>query len=680
VTEKKRKVLTRRNFLIAMGLGGTGVLVGIKLGVPFARLRLSEFLEAAAGPPGTLEAEATAWFQIKPDNTVKLYIPKAEMGQGVHTALAQIAAEELEIKWEQLEVVHADTGQGLDDDFGTGASNSVSSLYQPLREAAATMREMLRVEAARQLALPLDDVIAQEGQFIVPDGDQEITYGQVVENADTWEIPEEVPALKPVSAFRLIGQDKGRVDLWDKVLGTATFGYDVRRPDMLYGAVAHAPQIGARLLSASPGEAGDIPGVVQVVIEEGFVGVVAETREQAYAAVDALDIEWETVKEWQQADIDALVGVGQGKGIVIQKEGNPDRVFAEREVIRAEYRTPMAFHAHLEPQTATADVQPDRVQVWTSTQFPVRIRGVVAEALGRDEESIVVTPTYLGGGFGSKIDETAALEAARLSAAVGRPVHIGWNRAEDFHRGFLRPPTHHILQATLDQTGRSDAIKHQQASGEVAFPFLPGFLKVVMGADFGSWRGAFIKYDIPHRQTTAWLAELPVPTGWWRGLGLMANNFAIESFVDELAHAAGSDPLEFRLRHLPEDDSGSRMRRILETAAERSGWDTSLPAGYGRGVAISDDVGTMGSIIMGLSSTLIEEAIVEDGRLVAENFNRYPLLTMEMAPEIEVVLLESSETPHGLGEPPIGPVPAAVANAIFAASGQRLRELPLRLT
>ncbi|MFN2153243.1 MAG: xanthine dehydrogenase family protein molybdopterin-binding subunit, partial [Anaerolineales bacterium] len=445
--------------------------------------------------------------------------------------------------------------------------------------------------------------------------------------------------------------------------------------------------------------------------------VAAETREQAYSAVNAMDLEWETEKNWQQADIEALVTVGQGKGVVIQKEGNPERVLKESTLIEAEYRTPMAFHAHLEPQTATADVKPDRVDVWASTQFPVRLREFIAKAIDRKEEQVFVTPTYLGGGFGRKIGTEAATEAARLSAAAGRPVHIGWNRPEDFLNGFLRPPTHHVFKGVLNGQ-RVAALEHQQASGAVAFPFLSGMFKAILGADFGAWRGAMISYEIPDKGTTAWLPELPLATGWWRGLGLLANTFAIESFMDELAHAAGADPLDFRLNHLPNDETGQRRKRVLETVAEKAGWGTTLPTGHALGVANSIDVGTavaqiaevsieqdeirvhkitsvvdpglvinpdgaisqvQGSIVMGLSSTLIEEVTVEDGQLAADNFNRYPILQMSAIPEIEVILLESGETPNGMGEPPIGPVAAAVANAVFALTGERLRNLPLKL-
>lgn len=717
---KPKARLSRRDFLIVGGVAGVSLYLGVRFwALPELHLSMARSVEEGGGPPSVVEAEPMAWFEINIENRVRLYLPKAEMGQGIHTALAQIIAEELEIDWSQLEVLHASTGMGLDDPVATSNSNSVSSLYQILRAAGAAAREMLRLEAARQLDVSTADLTARGGWFFLnSDPAVQISYGQVVQHAGDWKIPEEAPALKTPPEFRLIGQSMPRVDLQSKITGKAVYGYDVRLPGMLYGAVAHPTTLEGRLTQANPGSAASMPGVVQVVIQDGFAGVVAESRLQAYAALAKMELTWEDGKPWQQDELDELVTVGQGGGVVIQREGDAPQALRSGARLEAEYRTPLTFHAHLEPLAAVADVQPESVQVWSPTQAAVRVRAAVAEALGRKEDEVVIHMTYLGGGFGRKVTEVAAVEAARLSAAVGKPVHVGWNRTEDFLNGFLRPPTHHKLRASLDDSGRLSAMQHEQASGEVAFPFLPGFLSVLFGADFGSWRGALIPYGgIPNRRTVAYLAKLPVATGWWRGLGLLANVFAVESFMDEAAHAAGADPLAFRLQHLPEGELGSRMRRVLEAAAERAGW-VSPPAGRALGIACCYDAGTVlaevaevsvennwirvhkvtaavdpglvinpdgaaaqiqGAITMGVSSTLLEEVTVKDGALQARNFGAYRLLTMDQAPAIDVILLESSQQPSGLGEPPIGPVAAAVANAVFALTGQRLRRLPLRL-
>jgi isoquinoline 1-oxidoreductase beta subunit len=301
---------------------------------------------------------------------------------------------------------------------------------------------------------------------------------------------------------------------------------------------------------------------------------------------------------------------------------------------------------------------------------------------------------------------------------VGRPVHIAWSRPEDFQNSFVRPPTHHILRASLTADGQIDSWVHEQASGKVALPFLPAIAGAILGHDFGAWRGARTSYTIPNVETIAWVAELPFLTGWWRGLGLLPNTFAVECFMDEAAVAAGVDPIELRLRHLPDGLIGERLRTALLAVADRAGWDTPAPAGRARGVACCVDYGTVvanvaevsvdggqirvhkvtaavdpgvivnpdgvraqveGNVIMGLSSALLEETTVVDGVLTPANFGAYRILPLSAAPEIEVVLLQGDDKPSGIGEPPIGPVAPAVANAVYALTGQRLRRLPLRL-
>lgn len=723
MSERKWRV-TRRQFLLGMGGAVGGVLALGVLGAPAARLRLADVLDGAAQPT-SFEGGPLSWFEISADNQVTLFVPKVEMGQGIHTALGQIAAEELEIKWEQLSVAQSGTRAGPTDSAGTGASSSVSSLFTPLRETAATMRAMLIDAASRQLNVPAGLLVAEEGR-VYPQGKPEdgLTYGEIVAAANgEWVVPEEAPPLKPRSQFKWIGKPKQRLDFEQKLTGAAIYGLDVRVPDMVYGAAAHPPTIEAKMVQAAAGNARSMPGVIEVIANENIAGVIAESRAQAESAVNAMDIEWDEGKLWQQSEIEALVTVGQGNDTVIQKEGNaPANLKADADgvaqVITGEYRTPMAAHAHLEPQAALVDVREDRVEAWVATQMPIVVRDEIAEVLGVDKETVNVQATYLGGGFGRKLNTEAATEAARLSAATGRPVHVGWNRRDEFRAGYLRPPTHHVFSGSLTADGRLHAIEHQQASGDVAFAFLPGFLKFIMGADFGAWRGGRIVYDAPHVRTVAWRTPLPVRTGWWRGLGLLANTFAVESFIDEMAHAGGVDPLEFRLQHFADDERGRRFKTVLSAVAERAGWGGPVAQGRARGIACSIDVNTVvaqvaevsiengqvrvhkvtsamdpglvinpdgasaqtqGSIVMGLGSTLLEEVTIKDGVIEPTNFNRYPLITMKETPEIDDFLLESGDEPFGVGEPPIGPIAAAVANGVYALTGQRLRSLPLRL-
>ena len=715
VAPKKSWRPTRRQFLLGLGVGGVGALA---LGLPAMRMGVARAVDKGLVPSSD-PLDPTLWFEVLRDDRVRLHLPKVEMGQGIHTALAQIAAEELEVPWERLEVVHATTAHGPVDKQGTSGSMTVVGLYQPLRESAATLREMLRAEAARQLGVQASALVAAGGTLSVRDQpEKKLRYGEVVaKHTGTWEVPEQPPALKPAKDFQFIGKSMPRVDLEAKLTGQGVYGYDQRLPGMLYGATARPPRLGSTLRAAREGKARQQPGVVEVLIGSDFASVAAESREQAHAALAHLELEWTEGESLQQADVDARTTVKDGEGVLVQEEGDVPAHLGRGKQLTAEYRTPLAAHAHLEPQAALVEVKPERVRVWASTQMPGSIRKQVAKALERDEESVELVPTHLGGGFGRRLDAKAAIEAARLSQATGRPVHVGWTRAEEFRHGFFRPPTHHVLKASLE-SGKVLAFEHQQASGDVLFSLIPEAAGAVLGADFGSWRGATIRYAMPHRRTLAQRVKLPVPTATWRGLGLLANTFALESFMDELAHAAGEDPLAFRLKHLGDDEMERRFRRVLEAAAKQAGWGTALPEGRARGIACSVDMNTVvaqvaevsvengrprvhrftcavdcglvinpdgataqveGGIMMALSSALSERITLKNGQVEAENFYDYPLLTMREAPDIDTLLVGEGDKPLGMGEPPMGPVAAAVANALFTLTGKRLRSLPLKL-
>jgi isoquinoline 1-oxidoreductase beta subunit len=714
-TKERRVRVTRRGFLIGAGVTSGLVAGGLIVGLPYGRLKLAEFLDGAGAPFG-VDAPPFSWFEILPDNRVIFHTPKVEMGQGIHTALAQIAADELGASFDQLIVQQASTQRGPNDGGGTGGSASVSSLFTPLREAAATAREMMREVAAGKLQVAAGTLRVEDGKFIAEDG-RELTFGETVADVTEWAELTTEPTLKPRSAWRYIGQRTQRVDFEAKLTGQPVYGLDIKLPNMAYGAVARPATIEGKLVSADLSAARQMPGVIEIIEDGEFVAVVAETHYEAELARNQLDVTWDDGKLWQQEELDAMTTVGNGNATVIQKEGNAEKLLSERVTIEAEYRTPMAAHAHLEPQSAIVDVRADGVTAFVSTQFPDTVRGEIADVLGIESELVDLTASYLGGGFGRKLNTLSAVEAARLSQKVGRPIHIGWNRREEFRNGYLRPPTHSKLRGRIEN-GKLIAIEHEQASGDVAFPFFPAIASAVLGADFGAWRGGRIQYGIENRRTVAYRIKLPIATGWWRGLGLLANTFAIESFIDEAAYAAGADPLQFRLDHLGESEVERGLRGVLLAAAEKAGWGTDLPAGRARGIACSVDIGTpcahvaevsiegdqirvhkvtaaidpgliinpdgveaqtQGSIIFGLSSTLLEKITVKDGQVEAANFNRYPLLTMKETPDIDIVLLESGGDPKGIGEPPLGPIAAAVANAVFTLTGKRLRELPLQL-
>jgi isoquinoline 1-oxidoreductase beta subunit len=709
----RRFRVTRRGLLIGAGVTGVGLAVGVAVGrKPFYRV-VAGLLAGGFGP-GEGSDDPALWFEVLPDDRVRIIIPKVEMGQGVHTALAQIAASELGARFDQLDVVQGGTHLGPPDGMGkTAGSLSIATLWLPLRRAAALLREMLLMRAAEALGSGRGRLVVAEGSVRGPDG--AITFGEIVALGGDWPEPDADPELRDLPELELVGKPVPRVDFADKLSGKPVYSYDMSADGMLYGAVVRPPTIQAQLRKAAPGTAPAQPGVERVVIEEGrgFVGVVARTRHQAAQALQYLELDWDLGHPFQQAEIDGLLRVEDGAGASLQRKGEVARVLAAGPILESEYQTPLAAHAQLEPRAALADVRDERVRVVASTQIPGSIQSDVAEALGFAADQIEVTPAYMGGSFGRGTGTKAAVEAALLSQAVGRPVHVGWTRSEEMKHGYFRPPTRSRFRARIEG-GRIAALQHNHSSGSV---FL-GDSRMLwfLGADPGAWKGSYNRYRIPNHELNSHTAMLPVATGPWRGLGLFPNVFATESFMDEMAFAAGVDPLRFRLAHLGDDDEGRRFAGVLEAVAERSGYGQPLPAGRARGIACCSYHGTVvalvveisiakdgeirvhrateavdpglvinpdgavaqaqGSIVMGLSSTLIEEISIKDGAVEAANFDAYPLLTMDRTPEIDVVLLESGDTPTGMGEPPIGPVAAAVGNAFFNAKGVRLRRLP----
>ncbi|PHN08167.1 xanthine dehydrogenase family protein molybdopterin-binding subunit [Flavilitoribacter nigricans] len=716
---KEKKGFSRRKFLVRSAVG-VGVLFGAGyLSRPLWRRSLAGFANSVdAFYSGDTETPPL-WFEILADNTITLLSPKVEMGQGTFTSLAQMAADELEVDINQLKVVHAPTSSGNIDGFSTGGSTSVASLWVPLRELAATMREMLKNEAAKMLGTEVSALTLQNG--VISGNGKSLTYGEIAKDVESWEIPD-VPPLKDRSAYKYIGQPVPRVDLRDKVIGAPIFGMDAQMPDMLYGSVVRPHLIGATFVSADTSAAENMPGVVKVVVEEDFVGVVAESYQQAENAKQAIKVTWETEKNWQLADIEAMVEVGKGDPVTIQKAGSPGSILSEADVITAEYRSPIGAHAQIEPNGAVAFVDSDRATVMISTQVVSITRKEVADRLGLDVEQVDIRPTYLGGGFGRRLHTPNAVQVALLSRAVGKPVKCFFNRKEEFQNDTFRPPTHNVLKARMDENGLIQAMEHNISSGDVMFgsALIPGIAGTLLGADVGAWRGGMIQYGkIPNYQAISWRVKLPFATSWWRSLGLLANTFAIESFMDELAIKAGKDPVQFRLDQIQDDEAGHRLREVIRAAADKAGWRDGVHNGRAMGFAASTDANTPcahvvevsvegdqikvhkvtcaidpglavnpdqvraqceGSIIMGQSAVLYEKMTVEDGELRPVIYGPYRMALMRDAPkEIDVVILENADAPGAVGEPPMGPIGAAIANAVFRLTNKRLREMPLTL-
>ena len=717
---EKRKI-SRRKFIVRGGLGTIGVLA---VGTYVFRNPIRRVINGALNTGDTPYLGNTStpiiWFEVTSDNNIILHSPKVEMGQGTFTGLAQMAADELEVSMEQMQVVHANSISGNMDGFATGGSTSISTLWVPLRELAATMREMIRNEAAIKMGVSGDELQISNGVF--SSDAKTMTYAEAVKDVSEWEIPD-TPKLKDFKEYKFIGKPIARVDLKDKVFGTPMYGMDATLPDMLYGAVVRPSAIGAKFIGADISKAENMPGVVKIVKEKDFVGVVANSQTEAENAKNAIDVEWEVERSWHTSDIEAMIAVGEGEPFVIQKEGKVKRILEDsNEVISAEYKSPIGAHAQLEPNGAVAHVEADKATIMMSTQVVKITRDEIADRIGLDSDQVNIVPTFLGGGFGRRLHTPNGIQAAVLSKAVGKPVKCFFTRKEEFQNDTFRPPTHHVLKAKLDSNGLIEAIEHNVSSGDVAFgsPMLPGIAEPILGADLGAWRGGMIQYEgIPNYRTISWRKKLPFATSWWRSLGLLANTFAVESFIDELAIAAKKNPIDFRLAQIQDDDRGFRLKEVIKAAAEKSGYTDEVINDRAMGFAASTDVNTPcaqvaevsienneikvhkvtcamdpglvvnpdqvrsqceGSIIMGISASMFEKMEVENGELTPTIYGPYQMATMRHAPkEIDVVLLQNSDVPGAVGEPPLGPIGAAVANAVYRLTGQRLREMPLKL-
>jgi len=707
---KPKKKFSRRKFLIRAGSG----LMGTMALLYFARSPIRRGLSGAVGDleisSDVSNLEPTLWFQINPDNTITLKSPKVEMGQGIFTGFAMLAAEELDVELEQIKVVHASSLNGLLSN--TGVSNSTSSLYEDIRKVAATLRETLKLEASK-LWKTDPAFISTKGGMLSISG-QSMSYADLAKTTTKWEIAK-TPALRPASSFKYVGTGQKRIDVLDKVLAKPIYGIDTTLPNMVYGAVLYSPYFNGKLKSADTDEAKTMNGVITILQDKEWIGVVADTRPNAEKALAKVKAVWDYNSNYNTDDCIKAVTVGNGTEVNIQRSG--DTVDAPGDEITSEFRTPIGFHACMEPSIVVADFDGDKVTLHASYQNLPFLQSSVADALGIDPGKVHIISTYLGGGFGRKSFKHNAVEAAKLSQAAGKPVHLLYTRQQEFQNGFVRPNTHHVLKGKVSK-GKIMAMELELATAPMSFMALPAIAGTILGADFivaGS--GERISYDIPNVKATMWHIDVPFETCVWRGVGMFANTFAMESFMDMLAHRAGVDPLEFRINHCGDTGQLLRRKKILELIGEKSGWHDTQPAGIGRGLAVCDDHKTLcgavatvkiengqirvikvlqaidpgkiinpegikqqveGATMMAISASLYEQGTIEGGQFADTNFHSYKVATLKDTPDIEVLLHEGSEKPTGVGEPPVSTVAAAIANAVFNLTGVRLRSLPLQ--
>lgn len=698
---------SRREFLKTGAALGGGLVLGI------------------VWPEGRARAAATtampnAWVKIGSDDSVTILCARSEMGQGVYTALPTLVAEELEVDLGRIKVEIAPAGEvyinALLGGQITGGSTSVVEGYDKLRIAGAQARTMLVAAAAQKWGVDASACRAESGAVRGPSG-QRATYGELAEAAAKLPVPKDV-VLKDHKASRYVGKPVNRLDSAAKIDGTAEFGLDVKLPGMLYAALAQCPVIGGKPVSFDAAKAKAMPGVKHVVQISDGVAVVADTWWRAKVARDALSIKWDEGpgRSLDTAGIlSALKAAAAKPGAVIKKQGDVDEgMKGAAKTLQADYELPFLAHAAMEPMNFTADVGKDSCLVYGPTQFQQLAVGVAAQASGLKPEQITVRTTFLGGGFGRRIDVDYVGQAVEISKAMGGgPVKLVWTREDDMTHDFYRPVSYHQLSGALDAQGKPIVLKFHLTSPSVTSRLFSSVVKE--GIDPFMTEAGAVPYDIPNQLADVVIHDTGLRVGYWRSVSHALNSFAYESFVDEMAVAAGKDPYEFRRVLL---DKQPRLKRVLELAAEKAGWGKPLPAGRARGIALMEGYGTAmaqvaevsvsgkrvrvhrvvvaadpgrtvnpnivrqqleGSIIYGLSAVLYGEITLKGGRVQQTNFHDYPVVRMPESPAIEMHVVESDEKPAGIGEPGTALIGPAVANAVFAATGQRLRRLPLRL-
>ena len=702
---------SRRRFVL-----GTGAGLALGFVLPGAA-RASNAAPAARFAPN-------AWLRIAADGTVTVVCGSAEMGQGVHTAIPMMVAEELDADWKTVRVEQAPVDQAYNNPaFGmqaTGGSTTVRGHWQVVREAGAAARAMLVAAAAQQWQVAPAQCRTAAGEVIHPDGRQRLSYGALAEAASRLTPPKTV-ALKDPKDFRIMGQPLKRLDTAAKVDGSAKYGIDAQVPGMLVAVMARAPQPGAKAVRVDDAQARAVKGVKSVITLPSGVAVLASGYWAAKKGRDALVVEWDlgdkrglSTESARQLLTEGANAAHVAGGAVALAAGQADEGLARAaRRVAATYEAPYLAHACMEPLNCTAWVRGDEVEIWAGTQSQGPAQGILSQVASVQPAKVKIHTMMLGGGFGRRFAPDFVIDATLLSKISGAPVKLIYTREDDMAAGFYRPAAVARFEGGLDAGGRLVALK-----GGVGSPSImaaSGFMQIPpSGVDAFAMEGINDHpYDIPN-QRLAYGRREPGPQVWfWRSVGHSQNTFFIESFIDELAAEAKQDPYEFRRALLGKQP---RYKGVLEAAAQKAGWGGPLPAGVHRGIALSQSFGSYvaevaevsvaddgtprvhrvvaavdcgqivnpeiirrqieGSIVYGLTAALYGRITFKDGRVEQGNFHDYPLMRMNEMPRVEVHILPSTEAPGGIGEPGTPPIAPAVANAIFAATGKRLRALP----
>jgi isoquinoline 1-oxidoreductase beta subunit len=733
--------VSRRDFLRVVPAAGAGLVIGFRLGghsAAAAKGAVAATGNAATAPPAAGAAfSPNAWIQIAPDGVVTLWVAKSEMGQGVRTALPMILAEEIGADFARVKVEQAP----LDPRFGdqsTGGSSSVKDSWTPLRQAGAAARAMLIAAAAARLKVPESTLATRDGEVIAagadkagagtPGGGRRLPFSALVADAAALPLPKD-PPLKAPRDFTIVGKTPPRTDTPLKIAGAAVYGIDVRVPGMLFAAVARSPVFGGSVARVDDRKAKQSPGVRAVVPIGRGVAVVADTTWAAFKGREALDITWNEgagASESSAGLRERALALSQTPGKAVRSDGGVEAALAKAaKRVEAVYEAPFQAHAPMEPVNATAHVEKDRCTIWAPTQDPGDPLKQIMKVTGLPREAIRINVTFLGGGFGRRLNNDYVVDAVEISKAVGAPVQMIYSRDEDLRHDFYRPFSLHRLTAGLDREGRVAAWRHRLVTTSIAAWDDPA-TKQPERDEIG---GAFdLPFAIPNVQVEYHAADSHVPRGYWRSVEASFNAFAVQSFVDELARAAGRDPLRMRLDLLKEDrripypdptlvQDTARLRGVLESAAMQGSWGTPLPARRGRGLAAHFSFATycaqcaevevssegavrvtrvscavdcgqvvhpglveaqmQSAIVFGLSAALKGGITIDKGRVRESNFNDFEVLRIDEMPVVDVRIVPSDAPPTGIGEPGVPPIAPAVMNAVFAATGKRVRRLPL---
>jgi isoquinoline 1-oxidoreductase subunit beta len=714
------KPISRRSFLKITGL--TIAVSATPLGY--------NVINASAQKEGSFKPNV--WFEITPNNKITMTMGPSEMGQGTHTALGMVIADELEADWKQVKIMQGPASEAFKnpvfDDQITVGSASVRGYYEPLRKAGAAGRAMLVTAAAQTWKVPEEECTAFNGTVKHKKSNRSLTYGQLCLKAAKLQIPKE-PHLKKESEFRYIGKPVARVDIPEKVAGKAIYGLDFKVPEMLYGVIARPPAYGAKPVSFDQKAAEGVKGVRNVVPTPTGIIVCAETLDGAWKGRDALKVQWDkgSHPDMNNDSIEKHFKEGLDKpGVAAKNVGDAKKAFAEAsKKVEATYFVPFVAHATMEPMNCTAHVQKDRCDVWAPTQAQILSQIFASQTSGLPMDKTHIHTTFLGCGLGRRGSfPDFIIEAVSASKAVGKPVKVVWSREEDIKYDFYRAATCQRIQAGLDSQGGVVGWHHKVACSSILKFLNPEWI-TKEGVDFFSLWGivdapvppvfSHTVYEFPNFYVEQYLSDLPIPVCPWRSVQNAPNAFVVECFMDELAYAAGKDPVAFRLPLLK---NNMRARRVLETVAEKAGWGKPIPKGKGRGIAqhacfgayvaqvadvsVNEKDGTIkvdrivaavdcgpvvnpdtvkaqieGSIIEGVSTTLKEEIKFSNGGVKTDNFDDYKIIRMSEIPEIEVHIIKSKEPIGGIGEPGVPPTAPAIANAVFNATGARIRRTPL---